>query len=426
MGRERTSGSGLETELAKHKGIEIHGGYLRVVFMWRRIRCRESLGLPITKANIKHAALLRAAILHEIKTGHFDYGRHFPNSKHATNYSSAKDERLGALLERYKPLKAVDITPMTEEKYGYALDICTALVGIDRLAGVLLPEDIQLLRTLLIADRAPSTVNHYLATFAGFLNWCETNGYCRKGLSEACNRFAMQGQEPDPLTRDEFQLLVDKGCLHPQDSAAITLAVYTGLRPGELCALAVEDLDLDAGRINITRAITANGTFKVPKTGKPRSVLLMPPAIEACRVLMSLVADHPARSIEVFQNRHEIRKDSVTPLLSPSTQARKKIINPWYVPTAWNTKWTAIQKRSGIRPRRPYQTRHTYACWCLTARGNLAFIAKQMGHKDFTMLVEVYAKWMDDESPYELQSIWAALQSQNSSNPLSLPRHRQF
>lgn len=426
MGRERTSGSGLETELAKHKGIEIHGGYLRVVFMWRRIRCRESLGLPITKANIKHAALLRAAILHEIKTGHFDYGRHFPNSKHATNYSSAKDERLGALLERYKPLKAVDITPMTEEKYGYALDICTALVGIDRLAGVLLPEDIQLLRTLLIADRAPSTVNHYLATFAGFLNWCETNGYCRKGLSEACNRFAMQGQEPDPLTRDEFQLLVDKGCLHPQDSAAITLAVYTGLRPGELCALAVEDVDLDAGQINITRAITANGTFKVPKTGKPRSVLLMPPAIEACRVLMSLVADHPARSIEVFQNRHEIRKDSVTPLLSPSTQARKKIINPWYVPTAWNTKWTAIQKRSGIRPRRPYQTRHTYACWCLTARGNLAFIAKQMGHKDFTMLVEVYAKWMDDESPYELQSIWAALQSQNSSNPLSLPRHRQF
>jgi len=426
VGRERTSGSGLETELAKHKGIEIHGGYLRVVFMWRRIRCRESLGLPITKANIKHAALLRAAILHEIKTGHFDYGRHFPNSKHATNYSSAKDERLGALLERYKPLKAVDITPMTEEKYGYALDICTALVGIDRLAGVLLPEDIQLLRTLLIADRAPSTVNHYLATFAGFLNWCETNGYCRKGLSEACNRFAMQGQEPDPLTRDEFQLLVDKGCLHPQDSAAITLAVYTGLRPGELCALAVEDVDLDAGQINITRAITANGTFKVPKTGKPRSVLLMPPAIEACRVLMSLVADHPARSIEVFQNRHEIRKDSVTPLLSPSTQARKKIINPWYVPTAWNTKWTAIQKRSGIRPRRPYQTRHTYACWCLTARGNLAFIAKQMGHKDFTMLVEVYAKWMDDESPYELQSIWAALQSQNSSNPLSLPRHRQF
>lgn len=244
-----------------------------------------------------------------------------------------------------------------------------------------------------IERRRPSIIT-WLGSQA-FLCWCETNGYCRKGLSEACNRFAMQGQEPDPLTRDEFQLLVDKGCLHPKDSAAITLAVYTGLRPGELCELAVEDIDLDAGQIDINRAITANGTFKVPKTGKPRSVLLMPPAVEACRVLLSIVADHPARVIEVFQNRHESRRESVTPLLSPSTQARKKIINTWYVPTAWNTKWAAIQKRSGIRPRRPYQTRHTYACWCLTARGNLAFIAKQMGHKDFTMLVEVYARWMD-------------------------------
>lgn len=409
MGRERIA-SGLEAELAKHTGIEIHGGNLRIVFMWRRIRCRESLGLQVTKANIKHAALLRAAILHEIKLGTFEYGRHFPDSKHAANYSSAKDERLGILVERYKPLKAVDITPMTEEKYGYALDICVELVGKDRLAGILLPEDIQALRAQLIETRAPSTANHYLATFSGFLTWCESNGYCRSGLAAACTRFAMSEKEPDPLTHDELDQLLTKGCLHPQDKAAITLAVYTGLRPGELCALAVEDIDLTTGRIDITRAITATGTFKVPKTGKPRTVLLMQPAIEACEVLMGIVAGHPKRQIRVYQNRHEWRDESVTPLLSPGTQARKRMINAWFVSTAWNTKWAAIQRRAGIRARRPYQTRHTYACWCLTARGNLAFIAKQMGHKDFTMLVEVYAKWMDDESPAELNRIWDGIQ----------------
>jgi integrase len=409
VGRERIA-SGLEAELAKHTGIEIHGGNLRIVFMWRRIRCRESLGLQVTKANIKHAALLRAAILHEIKLGTFEYGRHFPDSKHAANYSSAKDERLGILVERYKPLKAVDITPMTEEKYGYALDICVELVGKDRLAGILLPEDIQALRAQLIETRAPSTANHYLATFSGFLTWCESNGYCRSGLAAACTRFAMSEKEPDPLTHDELDQLLTKGCLHPQDKAAITLAVYTGLRPGELCALAVEDIDLTTGRIDITRAITATGTFKVPKTGKPRTVLLMQPAIEACEVLMGIVAGHPKRQIRVYQNRHEWRDESVTPLLSPGTQARKRMINAWFVSTAWNTKWAAIQRRAGIRARRPYQTRHTYACWCLTARGNLAFIAKQMGHKDFTMLVEVYAKWMDDESPAELNRIWDGIQ----------------
>lgn len=408
MGRERIT-SGLEAELAKHTGIEIHGGNLRVVFMWRRIRCRESLGLPVTKANIKHAALLRAAIQHEIKLGTFEYGRHFPNSKHAANYSSAKDERLEALAERYKPLKAIDITPMTEEKYAYAIDICVALVGGDRLAGILLPEDIHVLRARLIETRAPSTANHYLATFAGFLTWCESNHYCVSGLASACTRFAMSDKEPDPLTHDELDLLISKGCLHPQDSAAISLAVYTGLRPGELCALAVEDIDLQACKLEVTRAITANGTFKTPKTGKSRTVLLMEPAIEACRVLMGIVADNPKQLIRVYQNRHEWREECVLPLLSPATQARKRGINDWFAPTAWNTKWAAIQRRAGIRPRRPYQTRHTYACWCLTARGNLAFIAKQMGHKDFTMLVEVYAKWMDDESPDEIKRIWTEL-----------------
>ncbi|MGY2259223.1 site-specific integrase [Pseudomonas sp. SDO55104_S430] len=250
--------------------------------------------------------------------------------------------------------------------------------------------------------------NHYLATFAGFSLWCESNNYCRKGLSAVCTRFAMTDREPDPLTKPEFEQLLSKGCLHKQDSSAITLAVYTGLRLGELCALAVEDIDLVAGKINVVWAITADGTFKVPKTGKSRPILLMPPALEACKTLMALVADHKKQKIKVYMNRHESRTEHVTPLLSPATQSRKVIINQWYVPTSWNTKWSAIQKRSQIRPRRPYQTRHTYACWCLTARGNLAFIAKQMGHIDFTMLVKVYAKWMDDESPAELEKIWSS------------------
>jgi integrase len=149
----------------------------------------------------------------------------------------------------------------------------------------------------------------------------------------------------------------------------------------------------------------------------------MPPAVEACKMLLGLVAEHAPQQIVVFMNRHESRIEAVTPLLSPTTQARKKIINPWFVPTSWNTKWGAIQKRSGIRPRRPYQTRHTYACWLLSARGNLAFIAKQMGHIDFTMLVQVYAKWMEDESTAELEKIWSELNTKKSAPSITHPPH---
>ncbi|MCY1532905.1 putative defective protein IntQ [compost metagenome] len=326
--------------------------------------------------------------------------------------SRPRDERLSVLAARYKPLKAVDITAETERRYGWALDICVELLGANRMAGILLPEDIQRLRVDLIADRAASTVNHYLATLSGFLQWCEDNGYSRKGLAETCVRFEVGEKEPDPYSRSDIDALVEKGCLHPADKAAVTLAVYSGLRPGELCGLSREDIDLDGGFIKVCRTITSSGTFKVPKTGKARNVLLLPPALEACRTLLSIESPVARHEVTVEITRHETRIDVVTPLLSPKLQARKTKVNDWFVPTAWNTKWASIQRRAEIRPRRPYQTRHTYACWCLVARGNLAFIAKQMGHKDFTMLVRVYAAWMDDESPNELQHIWQGMQSQ--------------
>lgn len=410
MDREFAPGSGIEKELAKHPGVEIHGKSLRIVFMWRRRRCRETLSLPVTKANIKHAAQLRAAVLHDIRIGTFDYAQRFPNSRQAGNYSNSRDERLKALLARYKPLKAVDITEETEQRYNFALDICIEALGEDRLAGILLPEDIQKLRAELIATRATSTVNHYLATLAGFLGWCEANGYCRAGLAAACARFEKTDRDPDPLTKAELSDLVQKGCLHPMDSAAITLAVYTGLRPGELCGLGREDIDLDRCQIKINRSVTSKGAFKLPKNNRTRTVLLLPPARAACEVLLGIDHGLGRQTITVQLNRHETITETVTPLLSPVVQARKKHVNQWFTPSSWNSKWANIQRRAKIRPRRPYQTRHTYASWCLVARGNLAFIAKQMGHKDFTMLVQVYAKWMDDESPNELQHIWAGMQ----------------
>ena len=118
------------------------------------------------------------------------------------------------------------------------------------------------------------------------------------------------------------------------------------------------------------------------------------------------------QEVKVEITRHESRIDLITPILSPRLQAKKTKVNDWFIPSSWNSKWANIQRRAEIRARRPYQTRHTYACWCLAARGNLAFIAKQMGHKDFTMLVKVYAAWMDDESPNELQHIWQGMQNQ--------------
>lgn len=53
-------------------------------------------------------------------------------------------------------------------------------------------------------------------------------------------------------------------------------------------------------------------------------------------------------------------------------------------------------KRGGVRYRKPYQTRHTYASMMLSAGEHPMWVAKQMGHKDWTMIARVYGRWMPD------------------------------
>ncbi|EOZ1474126.1 tyrosine-type recombinase/integrase [Enterobacter asburiae] len=57
--------------------------------------------------------------------------------------------------------------------------------------------------------------------------------------------------------------------------------------------------------------------------------------------------------------------------------------------------WDITVRRSGIRRRRPYQLRHTYACWMLSAGANPAFIANQMGHENAEMVFHAYSAWIN-------------------------------
>mgnify|MGYP000017621823 CR=1 FL=1 len=51
-------------------------------------------------------------------------------------------------------------------------------------------------------------------------------------------------------------------------------------------------------------------------------------------------------------------------------------------------------KRTDIKYRNPYQTRHTFASMLLSRGENPMFVAQQMGHKDWSMIIKVYGRWI--------------------------------
>lgn len=420
MGRKRNRGLSPEEEreaieqlVANSPGIELRGEAIRIDFMYQGKRCRETLKIPLTFANVEYAINKRKSIQLEIRQGAFDYAVHFPESTRARNTKASRSIDLESLYRRYLPVMAMDITTETERRYKVALDVCCEIVGWSVPVDTLMPEDVDRLRSGLIATRKPSTANHYVSVWNGMLSWAKANEYTSRDLS--ASKFKGVADDPDPLTLDEYKEVIENGCLHPQDKALVTLAVYTGLRPGELCALAREDIE--GNLIHVRRSVTAAKVLKVPKTENARKVWLVPPAQEAVRALLEMTRDAKPVEETVEISRHQSRKETITPLVTP-LQARNKSISTSRMQVgSWATKWEKLLARAKVRRRVAYQTRHTYACWSLTAHGNIAFIAKQMGHKDYSMLVKVYGRWMDSESENEAEFIWQELQKNGAYCP---------
>jgi integrase len=62
---------------------------------------------------------------------------------------------------------------------------------------------------------------------------------------------------------------------------ALTIfAGYTGIRPGELFALEWDDIDLEAMRVHVRRRLY-DGELDLPKSNKPRRIVLTPQARDA-------------------------------------------------------------------------------------------------------------------------------------------------
>ncbi len=68
---------------------------------------------------------------------------------------------------------------------------------------------------------------------------------------------------------------------------------------------------------------------------------------------------------------------------------------PWHSEEAFQrVYWSKILKRLGIRYRRTYNMRHSYATSMRTAGMTPAFCARQLGHT-VEMFLRTYAKWIN-------------------------------
>lgn len=161
-------------------------------------------------------------------------------------------------------------------------------------------------------------------------------------------------------------------------SVAATIALYTGLRRGEICALRWQDVDLKAGTIWIRQSLGEGpGGFylKLSKTDKKRDVVLPPTA---------------TRILAQWKAKLGIKADSENGLYVLTGQ------ETYFNPHALSAEWTSLSKAFGIRGtegRLPtfHDLRHTWATMYLAAGGDVKTAASNLGHANAAMTLNVYA-----------------------------------
>ncbi len=252
--------------------------------------------------------------------------------------------------------------------------------------------------------RSVVTVNYYMTTIAGMFQFAADHGYLEANPFQGIKPLKRARAEPDPLTRDEFIRLID-ACRHQQTKNLWSLAVYTGMRHGELVSLAWEDIDLKAGTITIRRNYTKLGEFTLPKTeaSTNRVVHLIQPAISVLKnqAEMTRLGKQYNIKVQLREYRRSVNHEC-TFVFNPQVVRKSEQVGFVYKVDSVGDSWETAIKRAGIRHRKAYQSRHTYACWSLSAGANPSFIASQMGHASAQMVFNVYGAWMTDSNAEQI------------------------
>ena len=155
-------------------------------------------------------------------------------------------------------------------------------------------------------------------------------------------------------------------------TTGIKLAVYTGIRIGELCALQWKDIDFEHGILKVTKTVQ-----RIGKSADKRksAVMITPPKSETS------VREIPLPDF-VLNELRQVRTNDGDYIVSGS----ENIIEP----RCFTNRYKSVLKKAGIPSRKFHSLRHTFATNALQQGFDVKTLSEILGHSGANVTMRVY------------------------------------
>ena len=228
---------------------------------------------------------------------------------------------------------------------------------------------------------SPKTVKNVHGVLHKALQQAVLVGYIRTNPSDACTLPKVIKKDIQPLDADQIKLFLEAVEDHPHE-LLYKIALFTGLRQGELLGLTWDCIDFDRStllvRQQLRREQKKGGQYYIttPKNGKSRSITLAPSVLRLFRLQKLHQNFLRAAAGDEWDNSEDMVFTNQTGgYLSYRTvyDCFKRIV-----------------KKIGIPNVRFHDLRHSYAVASIQAGDDIKTVQENLGHATASFTLDVY------------------------------------
>jgi len=227
---------------------------------------------------------------------------------------------------------------------------------------------------------APRTLLHVHRVLSEALGQAVRWQIVARNICQAVEAPQPRRPEMQALSPEEARRLLDvAGAENNTSGDAVILALYTGLRLGELLALRWEDVDLERGTVSVRRTLenVSGTTFREPKTAKGRRVVPVgPTVVERLRRRRRL---QHAECLAAARSWHD------QGLVFPSADGG--VLSGFALRRAFYR----LLSKAGLPRVRFHDLRHTHASLLLARGVHPKVVSERLGHATIGITLDTYS-----------------------------------